>query len=93
MGLELKKGRDGQLVMTWYGRWTENGKRKSTALCDALGNPPASLSIHDEGDAAFERSRKKAEGLLESHVSQASQKGHADHLTERLIEAKTGSKV
>jgi integrase len=93
MGLELKKGRDGQLVMTWYGRWTENGKRKSTALCDALGTPPASLSINDEGDAAFERSRKKAEGLLENHVSEASQKGHADHLTERLIEAKTGRKV
>lgn len=93
MGLELKRGRDGKLVMTWYGRWTDSGKRKSTALCDVLGTPPASLSIHDEGDAAFERSRKKAEILLDNHISQASQKGHADHLTERLIEAKTGRKV
>jgi integrase len=93
MGLELKKGRDGQLVMTWYGRYTENGKRVSTALCDANGTPPASLSIRDKGDTKFEASREKAEGLLTNHQREASQKGHANHLTERLIEAKTGRKV
>ncbi|MFA7174462.1 MAG: site-specific integrase [Kiritimatiellia bacterium] len=93
MGLELKKGRDGQLVMTWYGRYTENGKRVSVALCAVDGTPPSSLSIRDKGDNKFEVSREKAEGLLSSHQKEAGAKGKADHLTERLIEAKTGRKV
>ena len=93
MGLELKKGRNGELIETWYGRYTDNGKRVSVALCDTDGEPPPSLSIRDKGDAAFEASRDKAEGLLANQIRDASQKGHAAHLTERLIEAKTGRKV
>ncbi|MFA7172636.1 MAG: tyrosine-type recombinase/integrase [Kiritimatiellia bacterium] len=76
--------------MTWYGRYTENGKRISIGLCDVTGTPPASLSIKDEGDARFEASREKAKAVLVSHRKEASQKGHAVHLTERLVEAKTG---
>lgn len=93
MGLELKKGRDGTLVMTWYGRYTENGKRVSVALCGVDGVPPASLSIRDRGDTDFEASREQAENKLAGLEREASQKGHAAHLTERLIEAKTGRKV
>ena len=92
MGLELKKGRQGELIETWYGRYTENGKRISVALCRIEGKPPASLSINDKGDDEYEASRKKAEGLLAGHQKDASIKGKADHLTERLIEAKTGRK-
>jgi len=92
MGLELKKGRHGELIETWYGRYTENGRRVSVALCDIEGKPPASLSISDMGDDEYEASRKKAEGLLANHQKDASIKGKADHLTERLIEAKTGRK-
>ncbi len=93
MGLELKKGRDGQLVMTWYGRYSDCGRRVSVALCSVEGTPPPSMSIRDTGDADFEKSREIAEGLLSRHEKDASQKGHAAHLTERLIEAKTGRKV
>ena len=92
MGLELKKGRQGELIETWYGRYTENGRRVSVALCGIEGKPPASLSISDMGDDEYEASRKKAEGLLAGHQKDASIKGKADHLTERLIEAKTGRK-
>lgn len=92
MGLELKKGRQGELIETWYGRYTENGRRVSVALCGIAGKPPASHSISDMGDDEYEASRKKAEDLLARHQKDASIKGKADHLTERLIEAKTGRK-
>jgi len=92
MGLELKKGRQGKLVMTWYGRYTENEKRISVGLCDVKGTPPASLSIRDTGDASFEKSRDKAKTLLADYQKEAGAKGMATHLTERLIEAKTGRK-
>lgn len=90
--MELKKGRHGELIETWYGRYTENGRRVSVALCGIEGKPPASLLVSDMGDEEYEASRKKAEGLLANHQKDASIKGKADHLTERLIEAKTGRK-
>lgn len=93
MAVELKKGRDGQFVRTWYGRYTDNGKRASVALCAVAGEPPASLSIRDKGDVAFEKSRDKAEGLLADLIRDVSKKGMADHLIERLIESKTGGTV
>ena len=61
MGLELRKGRDGQRVPYWYGRYTdENGKIHVVSLGVAIdGNEPSSL--RDKGDAKFEISRTKAE--------------------------------
>jgi len=93
MAVELKKGRDGQFVRTWYGRYTDNGKRASVALCAVAGEPPASLSIRDKGNSAFEKSRDKAESLLADLIRDVNRKGMADHLTERLIESKTGGTV
>jgi integrase len=93
MGLELRKGRDGELILKWYGRYMENGKRLSVALCAIDGTPPASLSLRDKGDVDFEASRVKAENDLASYQKDASAKGMADHLTARLIESKTGRKV
>jgi len=55
------------------------------------GTPP--LSLRDKGDATFERSRDKAEDALARYVGEARRKGGAQHLTERLIEEKTGRAV
>ena len=93
MGLELRLGRQGELIRTWYGRYTENERRISIALCDIEGIPPASLSIRDAGDPAFERSREQAERMFAEHQKEAAVKGRADYLTERLIKAKTGKVV
>ncbi len=57
------------------------------------GSPPASGSLRDEGDKAFERSRDRAEEALAAYQDEARRKGRAEHLTERLIESKTGRAV
>jgi integrase len=49
--------------------------------------------VGDPGDKEFEESRKEAQGKLDEHSNEAGRKGRADHLTERLIEAKTGRVV
>src|SRR4051794_29169067 len=55
MPVELKKQRDGSLRPTWYGRYEVNGRKQYLNLdVKVAGNPPASLSLRDEGDAAFE---------------------------------------
>ena len=92
MGLELRKGRDGQRVPYWYGRYTdENGKIHVVSLGVAIdGNEPSSL--RDKGDAKFEISRTKAEAELKKHQVESMEKGQAQNLTRRLIEAKTGRK-
>ena len=47
----------------------------------------------DPGDKDFERSRDKAKEELARYVEEAGRKGRAEHLTERLIESKTGRHV
>ena len=95
MALELRRGRDGQLIKHWFGRYTnENGKRVCTPLEAPLeGEPPASLSLRDKGDVLFEASREVAKDELKGFKTEAERKGRADHLTEKLIERKTGRVV
>lgn len=95
MALELRRGRDGQLIKHWFGRYTnENGKRVCTPLEAPLeGKPPASLSLRDKGDEFFEASREVAKDELKGFKKEAERKGRADHLTEKLIERKTGRVV
>ena len=47
----------------WIGFWQDDGKRHETTLCQIKGNPPA--KGQRGGDAAFERSRERAERLFE----------------------------
>ncbi|MDD5707071.1 MAG: site-specific integrase [Kiritimatiellae bacterium] len=92
MALELRRGRNGKLRRHWYGRLVVNGGAKVVNLgVTVRGSPPATL--RDVGDAKFEVSRKEAEKELERFRAEAEQKGHAEHLTERLIELKTGRAV
>ena len=95
MALELRTQRDGTIRPCWYGRYTtEGGKRELINLnVKVVGTPPASGRLSDPGDAAFERSRAKAEEVLAQFVDEAKHKGNAEHLTERLIEMKTGATV
>lgn len=94
MGVILKRQRDGSLREHWYGHYAVNGRRRVFNLnLKWQGTPPASKSLRDPGDARFEASRKEAEELLAQHIDEASHKGRAEHLTERLIESKTGRPV
>jgi len=94
MPLELRKNSDGTIRKWWYGRYEVNGKR----YCDNLGvkiagKPPASLSLMDEGDTAFERSRATALAKLASLVEEARTKRDSARLVEKLYELKTGEQV
>jgi integrase len=95
MGLMLKTQRNGALRDHWYGVYTEaDGSRTVVNLNVKIqGNPPASLSIREKGNDAFELSRTAATTALEGYMETARRKGRAEHLTERLIEAKTGRSV
>ncbi len=92
MGLVILKGRNGQDRPSWYGEYVEEGKRRLLNLnVPIVGGRPASL--RDVGDAAFERSRGQAEKELSTFLKELRAKGRAEHLTERLIESKTGKAV
>jgi len=91
----LKPQRDGKLRECWYGVYTDtDGKRKVINLdVKWAGTPPTSGKVSDLGDIAFERSRFKAGEALAVYTEDAKRKGRAEHLTERLIESKTGRAV
>ena len=92
--VRLKRQRDGGLRNHWYGQYREDGKQREINLnVPWRGTPPESGKWSDAGDSRFEASRKKAEAALASHVEEARHKGRAEHLTERLIESKTGRTV
>ncbi|MDA0990965.1 MAG: tyrosine-type recombinase/integrase, partial [Verrucomicrobia bacterium] len=92
--VRLKRQRNGSLRAHWYGQYREDGKQTEINLnVPWRGTPPASGMWSDAGDTRFETSRKKAEAALASHVEEARHKGRAEHLTERLIESKTGRRV
>jgi integrase len=94
MGLQLKVDGDGTCRPHWYGVYEINKVRRVINLAVPIeGKPPASLRVADSGDSEFERSRKKAQKVLDIHVAEDRQKGRADHLTERLIASKTGQAI
>lgn len=93
MSLTTRRGRDGELVRSWYGRYTdETGKRVCLTLCEMKGEPSASGNPEDEGNPAFERSREKAKNELKRLQGEARADGQTAHLTQRLVEIKTGRK-
>jgi len=94
MGLEFRYGRDGELIPKWYGRCEIGGKRHTVDLeVKIAGTPPASLSLRDKGNEAFELSRQKAKDKLEEFIERTRGKQDAAHLVERIYEIKTGEKV
>jgi integrase len=97
MSVALRRQRDGKLRPYWYGEYVDNnGKRKIENLGKWDGKPPPSLlgtGDQTTGSPEFEESRKEAEKKLAAHADDAQRKGRAEHLTERLIESKTGRVV
>ncbi len=93
----LRRQRDGKLRPFWYGEYVDNnGKRKIENLGKWEGTPPPSLlgtGDQTTGSPEFEESRKDAEKQLAAHAENSKRKGRAEHLTERLIESKTGRAV
>lgn len=94
MSIELRTGRSGKLRSTWYGRYDVNGKRYTINLgVKIAGTPPASMSLREEGDKAFERSRAQANERLKQIIEEARRKHDSAHLVERIYEIKTGEAI
>jgi len=91
MGVLLKK-RSGKFLPDWYGELVEDGKRKVVNLHVRWKGKPVE-SLRNKGDVLFEETRKKAREELEKLQIFWREKGRAEHLTARLIEAKTGRKL
>ncbi len=89
MGLTLRRQRDGKLREYWYGEYQDGNRRRVVNLnVKWKGTPPESLRT--PGDKDFERTREKAQDAFVRYVEDAHHKGRVEHLTERLIESKSG---
>ncbi len=96
MSISLRMQRDGKAWRKhWYGEYRDaDGRRKVVNLAVELkGTPPASGKLRDPGDAAFEKSREKAQDALKLFQDEARRKGRVEHLAEKLIESKTGKRI
>jgi integrase len=94
MPLELRVEPNRTLRPLWYGRFKIHGKRLCVQLgVKVQGTPPASLSLREMGDTAFERSRAAAQAKLDQIVEEARRKRDAAHLVEKLYEIKTGEAI
>jgi integrase len=94
MPLELRTQRDGSLRPTWYGRYEVNGRLvRPNLFIKIAGTPPASHSLRDEGNGAFERSRASAQAKLDAIVEETRTKQGSARLVEKLYEIKTGETV
>jgi len=90
----MRKNPDGTLRKYWYGRYEANGKRYCHNLgVKIAGKPPGSLSLKDEGDRAFERSRATALARLEAIAEEAHTNMNAVRIIEKLYEIKTGERI
>lgn len=94
MPLEMRIEADKTVRPFWYGRFKHNGKRQCVNLGVKIqGTPPTSLSLKDQGDAAFEVSRGKAQAALDKVAGEAHDKRAAARLMERAYEINTGDRV
>jgi integrase len=88
MPLEIQRGRS----QWFYGRLEVNGR----SICQNLnvrieGRVPRSL--HEEGDAAFERSRARAQVALERLEAELRGKANAEELYQKILKIRTGSRM
>jgi integrase len=94
MPLEFRRQRDGRIRDIWFGAFEISGKRYGINLgVKIAGTPPASLSLKDEGDMEYEKSRVAALAKLEHFIEEARKKNHTEHLVEKLYEIKTGEVI
>lgn len=95
MSVMLRRQRNGTLRPFWYGEYVRaDGTRRVVNLNVKWdGKLPKSGSLRDQGNGVFEATREAAELALAAYQDEARRKGRAEHLTERLIEEKTGATV
>src|SRR5471030_60849 len=94
MPLELKTQRDGRLRDQWYGRYEINGRKIFVNLgVKITGTPPEKLSVREEGDKEFERSRATAQAKLDSLVEETRTKQGAVRWVKKLYEIETGEAI
>lgn len=92
MGLKLIK--DGGVVRrAWYGQYKEGGRYRAIRLTTPMRGERIPSSLAERGDEAFERSREAAQAEFDRFEAERGIKGGAEHLTEALIESKTGQSV
>ncbi len=92
MTLRLLKGRNGKIRKNWYGKIHNDGKTEVVNLgVKVKGCPPKSL--RQQGDAAFELSRGRAQEKLNRLVEDASEKQYARLTLEKLFTLQTGTEV
>ena len=93
MGVELTRKKDGSLSSKWwYGRFTVNGKSKCVNLgVKVAGTVPRTMK--NTGDAAFERSRMRAQLKLEELKKEAVSHKTAEHHLKELYEIKAGGGI
>jgi hypothetical protein len=88
MPLEIQRGRS----KWFYGRVNVNGRQLSKNLgVEIMGTPPASL--RDLGDSAFERSRAKAQAILEKLQIDLKKRGTTEELIQAIHEIRTGERI
>lgn len=94
MPLELRIEPNGTVRPFWYGRFKIEGKRFCQNLgVKVAGTPPATRSLMDQGDTAFEVSRATAQAKLEQIVEEARSKRDSARLVEKLYKIKTGEQI
>lgn len=92
MSIRLKRNPSGVLRPHFYGRMSVDGKLRDINVgIKWKGTPPDDL--RSPGCPVFERSRDLAERKMGEIQEEVQRKGRAEHLTERLIESKTGRKM
>jgi hypothetical protein len=88
MPLEIQKGRS----RWFYGRVGVDGRQLCRNLgVEIKGTPPASL--RDLGDAAFERSRAKAQAVLEHLQADLKKRSTSEELVQAIHEIRTGGRI
>lgn len=95
MGVRIKRSGDKGIRRFWYMRYLGDDGKMVERQTDVPveGTPPPSLSSSDRGDAAFERSRARAEQAFELFDRERRKKNASEHLMQTLIEEKTGRKI
>lgn len=91
MGVYLLKRKDGSYDPRWHGRWMVDGQRKHATLNLWQGTPPG--PGEEVGDAAFERSRGKAEETFKRVMEGDKSKAEETVLTQKILRARYGTKV
>jgi len=94
MAIEIRRKANGTPILHFYGGYVDHaGRRRIVALKTTFSLNGMPASLRDKGSAEFEAARVRAEEELKNHQEREREQGRVDHLTELLIQSKTGRKV